>query len=280
MSDADIEMGGGEPLAPSLPYGIPYPPELEATQRMSDESFEITDWARHARYYGARDHPNGNGFEVRLFNEGDPAGKFEQDATGKGKWFLDDWDVQYRLGAPSTSVDWDNVIEKWGLQVLDKAGFINLHPKLAKDSYMNPAGRFASKRNPSGKHGDRVHPIFRREVWRNLNPDDYQTIMPALLLASAFLDDPTTMCLFHAISAPADQMITFEDPNLKTCKRLQVPETLTEAEQWSVFHKICAMRQWTSFFFGSSDILKAKTALAYCQPLVYKDGSRIPASGP
>lgn len=172
MGDTDIDMGGDEPLVSLLPYGIPYPPELEATQRMSDESFEVTDWARHARYYGARDHPNGNGSEVRLFNEGDPAGKFEQDLTGKGKWFTDDWDVQYRLGAPSTSVNWDDVIRKWGLQVLDKAGFINLDPKL-HISYMNPIGRFASKRSASRKFDDLVHPIFRQDMWRHLNTDDY-----------------------------------------------------------------------------------------------------------
>lgn len=271
MGNADIEMGGVGPAKPLLSYGVPYPPELEATQRTSDGSIEVTDWTKHARYYGARDHPKGSGFEVRRFNEGDPA--------GKGKWSSHDWDVEYRLGPPSTSVNWNNMIEKWGLQVLDKAGFINLDPNTA-DSYMHPTGRFASRRNPSGKDGNRVHPIFRRQVWRSLSEEDYQTIMPALLLASAFLDDPTTLCLFHAISAPAEQMVTFEDPILKTCKRLQVPETLTESEQWSVFHKICAMRKWTSFYWESSDILKARGALGYCQPLVHKDGSRTTASGP
>ncbi|KAH0034518.1 hypothetical protein KCU78_g2247, partial [Aureobasidium melanogenum] len=272
MGDADVEMGGVEPTKPSLPYGIPYPPELEATQRMNDETFEVTDWARHARYHGVRDHPNGNGFEVRLFNEGDP--------TGKGKWFPDDWDVQYRLGPPSTSVRWNSVVEKWGLQVLDKAGFINLNSNPGS-SYMHPIGRFASKRNPSGMDDERVHPVFRREVWQNLSEGDYQTIMPALLLASAFLDEPTTLCLFHAISVPADQMTTIEDPNLKNCKRLQVPETLTEPEQWAVFHKISAMRQWTSFYWESSHKLKAEGgALGFCRPLVHKDGSDITASGP
>ncbi|KAK6000603.1 hypothetical protein QM012_003328 [Aureobasidium pullulans] len=143
MGDADINMGNAEPSKPSLPYNIPYPPKLEATQRKSDGSFEDTDWARQTRYYGARDHLNGNGFEVRRFNEADP--------TGNEKWFSDDWDVQYRLGPPSTSVKWNSVIEKWGLQVLEKVGIINLQaPKLA-DTYMHPIGRFASKKNPSGK---------------------------------------------------------------------------------------------------------------------------------
>ncbi|KAH0372369.1 hypothetical protein KCU65_g1204, partial [Aureobasidium melanogenum] len=248
MDDPDIEMGGIEPATPSLPYGIPYPPELEPFQRMNDDIFELTDWATHATYHGARDHPNGNGFEVRLFNKGDP--------TGKGKWFPDDWDVQYRLGPPSTSVRWNS------------------------SSFMHPTGGFASKRNPTGMNDERIHPVFRREVWQNLTEPDYQTIMPALLLASAFLDEPSTLCLFHAISVPADQMTTIEDPNLKNCKRLQVPETLTEPEQWAVFHKISAMRQWTSFFWESSDKLKARGAFGFCRPLVHKDGSNITASGP
>lgn len=267
MGDTDIVMGNVDTTKPSLPYGTPYPPRLEATHQTSDGRFEPTDWARHARHYGARDHPNGNGFEVQPLNTGTS----------------NNLNVQYRLGPPSSSVKWNSVIEKWGLQVLDKAGFINLdsslNAKLA-NSYMHPTGRFASTRNPSDKKPDRVHPIFRKDMWTNLSQRDYDTIMPALLLASAFLDDPTTLCLFHAISAPADQMITFQDPNLKTCKRLQVPETLTEPEQWAVFSKLCDLCKWTEFYWEQPHMLRQRGALGFCQPLTDNKGRNISASGP
>lgn len=83
-------------------------------------------------------------------------------------------------------------------------------------------------------------------MWPNITDSEWDALRPACLLTSAFLDDPTTLCLFHALSESSFH-VTFQDPNFKTCKRLQVPIALTEAEQQSTFQKICAMRQWTSF---------------------------------
>ncbi|KAH0037411.1 hypothetical protein KCU78_g1693, partial [Aureobasidium melanogenum] len=196
MGDTDIEMGGVELENPWLPYGISYPPPLPDKVMLEGQSDEQDpDWGRDAYFVGARDDLWGEGFEVRAFNPSDP--------LGRGKFHKDEWNVQYMLGPANPLVHWDPISMKWGLQVLEKAGFINLEADVRNNAYADPK-------------------------------------------ATAFLDDPTTLCLFHALSKSSDH-ITFQDPNFKTCKRLQVPVALTEAEQLSTFQKISDMRQWTSF---------------------------------
>lgn len=98
-------------------------------------------------------------------------------------------------------------------------------------------------------------------MWQNITDPDFDALRPALWLASAFLDDPTTLCLFHALSTSSDHIV-FEDLNLKSCRRLQVPDTLTEAEQLSTFQKICDMRQWTSLYWEDTATLAASPAFA------------------
>ncbi|KAG9844138.1 hypothetical protein KCU98_g8354, partial [Aureobasidium melanogenum] len=196
MGDTDIEMDGVELENPWLPYGISYPPPLPDKVMLEGQSDEQDpDWGRDAYFVGARDDLWGEGFEVRAFNPSDP--------LGRGKFHKDEWNVQYMLGPANPLVHWDPISMKWGLQVLEKAGFINLEADVRNNAYADPK-------------------------------------------ATAFLDDPTTLCLFHALSKSSDH-ITFQDPNFKTCKRLQVPVALTEAEQLSTFQKISDMRQWTSF---------------------------------
>ncbi|KAG9657849.1 hypothetical protein KCU64_g4920, partial [Aureobasidium melanogenum] len=216
MGDTDIEMGGVEPENPWLPYGIPYPPPLPDKLMLEGQSNEQDpDWARDAYFFG------------------------------RGKFHKDDWNVQYMLGPANPLVHWDSISMKWGLQVLEKAGFINLQADVRNNTSADPKGRFFDKR-PSNWRDDLIHPVFRKDMWRNIIDSEWDALRPASLLATAFLDDPTTLCLFHALSKSSDH-ITFQDPNFGTCKRLQVPATLTEAEQLSTFQKICDMRQWTSF---------------------------------
>ncbi|CAD0107786.1 unnamed protein product [Aureobasidium uvarum] len=281
MGSIDVDMGGvgpERPERPSLPYGVPYPPELDLFQTLRDpannnaETTERLNWDRDATYYGARDDPLGEGFEVRILNFNDP--------TGELKWFPDDWDPQYRLGPPNPSIKWNDPISKWGLQLLDKAGFINFNLDIAS-AYMEPIGRFAAKRNPANREDYRIHPVFRQDCWQVITDEEYDMIKPALLLASAMLDEPSTLCLFHAMSAQSSEMITFEDPVLKTCRRLRVPETLTEVEQLITFRKISSMREYTSFFWDSGDtILRARGLLACTIPLLQDDGKFIPAGLP
>ncbi|KAG9644994.1 hypothetical protein KCV04_g4006, partial [Aureobasidium melanogenum] len=238
MGDTDIEMDGVELENPWLPYGISYPPPLPDKVMLEGQSDEQDpDWGRDAYFVGARDDLWGEGFEVRAFNPSDP--------LGRGKFHKDEWNVQYMLGPANPLVHWDPISMKWGLQVLEKAGFINLEADVRNNTSADPKGRFFDKR-PSNWRDDLIHPVFRKDMWRNIIDSEWDALRPASLLATAFLDDPTTLCLFHALSKSSDH-ITFQDPNFGTCKRLQVPATLTEAEQLSTFQKICDMRQWTSF---------------------------------
>ncbi|KAH0394616.1 hypothetical protein KCU89_g11177, partial [Aureobasidium melanogenum] len=262
MGDADIEMSGVEPSPPILPYGVLYPPPLP--DKLSNG--QHPDWARHAYHFGARDDLWGEGFETRMFNFSDP--------TRNGKFSADDWDVQYMLGPANQWVSWDPITTKWGLQVLEKAGFINLEVDV-RNALADPKGRFFDKR-PSGWRDDPIHPIFRKDMWRNITDLEYDTLRPAFLLASALLDDPTTLCLFHALFNTSDH-ITFQDPNFKTCRKLQVPTTLTDAEQLSTFHKICDMRQWTSFQWEDTAKMAAIPAFGKTGALkAFASGPQVP----
>lgn len=153
MDDADIEMSDIEPANPWLPYGIPYPPPLPDKLKFDGQSDEEEpNWETYATFFGARDDLWGEGFEIRLFNFDDP--------TGKGKYLADDWDVQYRLGRPADSREFDPTTTKWGLQVLDKAGFINLDMPV-HGALVGPKGRFFNKR-PLKWGKDLIHPVFRK----------------------------------------------------------------------------------------------------------------------
>lgn len=264
MGDADVNMGGVEPLKPLLPYNVLYPPELpdKIKYRNQGQIHERDpDWSRDARYFGARDDGLfGEGFEVRPWNY--------EDLSLKGKFHSDDWDVQYRLGPPS-ELPWSDVITKWGLQVLNKAGFLNLDLGFP-ESMMGIQGRYLPKR-PTAWKDEAVHPVFRQDMFFTTNKTaisdvEYSLLKPAIFLASAMLDDPTTMCIFHALATPSCQVFV-EDKVLQGCKRLQVPDSLTEAEQASVFQKLCDMRKWTHFYWEDLETLDKAGALAWTCPI-------------
>lgn len=267
MGDAFFRVSDDEPEEPPLPYGIPYPPALpdKISVERNGRRHEIDpDWLRHAAHFGARDDPSGEGFEIRRFNPDDP--------TGNGARFPGDWDVQYRLGAPSHVHTWMDVISKWGLQVLDKAEFLKLDLGLP-DSMLSIQGRYFPKR-PAGWRDDAIHPALRKDMWRDITDNEYLMLKPAVLLASALLDDPGTMCLFHALATPS-RHVTFEDPTLGECKRIHVPDSLTGAEQASTFRKMCDMQQWTYFYREDVSKLDREHALAFTQRI----RPSVPASG-
>lgn len=250
MGDADIDMGGIDPGRPPLPYGIPYPPALPDKIRWQDGEDEIDpNWFVHAKYFGARDNKAGDGFDTRSCHP---------NLKGKGN-FTGNWEVDYWLGRPS-EVQWSRVISKWGLQVLDAAGFLNLNLGLPNAS-ADPQGRYFSKR-PEALKDEALHPVFRRDMWKGiLYEHEWSAIRPAFLLASALLDDPTTMCLFYAVATPTCYE-WIRDPTMQFCTRLRVPNCLTEAQQASVFQKICDMRQHTYFYWESPSRLVGYGAAA------------------
>jgi hypothetical protein len=100
---------------------------------------------------------------------------------------------------------------------------------------------------------ERMHPVFRFEMWRGITQDDYEVLRPSLTLASAVLDDPAVLNYFYALMQPADSMDTVVDPDTNmTCKVVDIPETLTDEQQYVTYAAICAMRDYTSFNQWSS----------------------------
>jgi hypothetical protein len=263
MGDTDVNMGGVEPEKPPLPYGILYPPPLPnkvLVMRDGQRHERDPDWSKDAKYYGARDDLWGDGFETRYFNHNDPSLKGHNHAGNHP----DDWEVQYRLGNPSETPCMD-VLAKWGLQVLDKAGFLNLDLGIP-DAILGPRGRYLPKR-PAVWKDEVVHPVFRQDMWKmagntKITDAEYNSLLPAVLLASAMLEDPTTMCLFHALATYSCH-VDFKEQTMGHCTKLQVPDSLTEAEQASIHEKICDMRSWTHFYWEDLKELDKVDALAY-----------------
>ncbi|KEQ91520.1 hypothetical protein AUEXF2481DRAFT_43912 [Aureobasidium subglaciale EXF-2481] len=186
------------------------------------------------------------------------------DPTGEGKCKPFDWPVQYCLGQPSFRAGWQELHQKWWLRVLEKAGFLNAKTG-GQDPRMNPLGNYAKVRNPSNDLHERVHPVFRRDMW-DTTDEIHQAIKPALLLASASLDDVTTLSLFYALSTPSC-VTSFNDPELGQCKRVNMPDTLTAVQQHETFTKLCQMRKWTHFYWEDPQMLINVGALAYCYPI-------------
>jgi hypothetical protein len=263
MDDNGARKGGFKPST-SLPYDIRWPPALPDKLRIKQggQDREVdSNWLVHAQHIGLGDDLWGQGFEIRSFNRNDP--------SLKGKHNPHDWDVQYRLGCPSERLQWNDLVTKWGLQVLDKAGFLNLDMGVP-DGLLAPWGRYLDKR-PWGWQGEPIHPVFRKDMWKNTDNTEipsfeYYTLEPALSLATAMLEDPTTMCLFHALATPSCH-VQVQDTVVGMCTKLQVPDSLTEAEQASIYQKICDMRQWTHFYWTDLKELEKQKALAFTVPL-------------
>lgn len=133
----------------------------------------------------------------------------------------------------------------------------------APESLLAPQSRYLPKR-PEEWRGDAVHPVFRQDMWRDVDDAEYLNLKPAVLLASALLDDPTTMYGFYALATP-ECCENFIEPNLGLCRRLKVPDSLTEEQQAFTFQKICDMRPWTCFYWEDSDVLDREGALAWTQ---------------
>jgi hypothetical protein len=253
-------------------YTAVHPPELPEYTYIDGQD-STTRWMEDSWRYTARSYHewDGSGFEVRqmkINNFGDPEPADPNDAGC--------WPPEYALGPPTQDKEWHYLIEKWGLPLLEKAGFLNYYPP-EHDRDMDPIGRLAEARNPSKEFNERIHPVLRQDMWRGLDDDDYQILKPALLLASTFLDDPATLTFLYAIT-DIDSMTEFNDSAHGKCKVAHVPAVLTDAQETAVYDKVLAMRNWMSWRFRSATHMVALRAKGVTANLRDSEGNVVPAS--
>jgi hypothetical protein len=122
------------------------------------------------------------------------------------------------------------------LRSLEAAGFIN-NPIPTEHGYMDGRLAFARWRNPH-QHDDPqilIHPVLRRKEWVGITDHQYSLMIPALVLATAILDDPVTLNYFHTLAMPADSMdnISHVSADLTAdCKIMKIPDVLDYNQQW------------------------------------------------
>ena len=223
-------------VPPSLPQDI----ELDEA---GDVAFK--HWSKQSANYTSRLSADGTSFEVRPINH--------NDTTGEGKFRPDDWPITHHLGPPSMAPDFHPLIEKYGLQVLEAAGFIN--QKIPREPYNDlPIGplHFHYFRNPGADINELIHPVFRKHLWNNTSDDLYRLLLPAILLATAVLDDPTTLSYFFALSEPTTQVqsTTFNTP----CHIMMQPPALSDAQLVQTYNRVCALQNWTSWNWEVSEV--------------------------
>lgn len=254
MPDADSDSGISDAFEPVTPpvdqlrtYTVVQPPELPEWTSI-DGIDNKTRWYDDSWRYTARayDRSDGRGFEVRqlnITNRDDP----EPEDPGNPLW----WPPKYALGAPNDELaKWHPLLGHWGLHILEKAGFLNYYPDdLTTD--MKPLGQLARKRNPSGRTSEQIHPVLRRDMWKDIDDDEYELMEPSLLLASAVLDDPATLAFLYAV-ADTNSMTPFHDVTHGPCLIASVPATLTDQQQTDVYNKVIKMRDWTAWHIKSA----------------------------
>jgi hypothetical protein len=231
------------PLDHLRTYTAVYPPQLPDYTFLDGEEYG-TRWLEDSWRYTARAYNewDGSGFEVRQMN----IHKF-RDAELVESDDPDYWPPKYAMGPPTQDREWHALIEKWGSPVLEKAGFLDYYPP-AQDRDMIPSGRLADARNPLKDNNKRIHPVLRREMWKDIDDDEYTLLKPALLLASAILDDPATLTFLYAIT-DTTSMTDFDDTLYGKCKVAYIPTALTDADQAAVYSKVLAMRNWMTWRF-------------------------------
>ena len=255
MPDADSDSDVSDVFEPWTPpsnqlrtYTVVRPPQLPEWTSIDGTDYQ-TRWYDDSWRYTARAYASaiGIGFEVRQMNitaRDDP----EPEDPGDRFW----WPPKYALGAPNDiPAVWQPLLGHWGFPLLEKAGFLNYYPDddSPGDKNTKPLGRLARKRNPSGKTRERIHPVLRMDMWNQGDDDEYELMEPALLIASAILDDPATLAFFHAV-ADQNSMTQFHDATHGPCLVASVPNTLTEQQQTEVYNKVIKMRDWTTYQFA------------------------------
>jgi hypothetical protein len=230
-------MSGPDPQAPDYDYRVKNPPRLPPFFQDSVGVKHPTVWSQHARYHVARYNQDNSGFDVAV------------EDVNTTHW-------PYHLGDPGTQP----LIRKWGLQILEAAGFINHQPE-AGDRFPDAIGRMARTRNPLALPGEQIHPVLRKNMFWWITDEDYELLKPALILASAILDDPITLHFFYALSHEK-QWSWVNDQRLGRCRTVTIPPTLTQAEQTAANKKVMDMVAWTSWEVRDHKHFSENTGLA------------------
>lgn len=277
MPDAGDESDRSSVVSVTIPsfdelrtYTTMNPPQLPPFTITNGQSHQ-TECHKHSWRYTARTDANGTYFEVRQLG----IDRFDgYEVPDWNNMFY--WPPKYDLGPPTDDNDWHALIARWGFPVLEKAGFLNYYPP-DDDDYMDPIGKLATARNPDNEDDKRIHPVFRQEMWRDIDDEEYLLLEPALLLASALLDDPGTLAFFHAIS-DLESMTEFEDEVHGKCKVAHVPAVLSNAQETEVHQKIIAMRNWLDWKFVPLSEMAKVNAIALTDWRDYSDGNKLRAS--
>jgi hypothetical protein len=256
------------------------------TSRMADiEDIDMDDW--HARKFKVPDPPPRPDFLQGVENlhcaqfSRKLAAKLNNDKTAFDVGLYDPADsTAYRLGPPSGIPDYPHLLEKYGVQVLAAAGFLN-HKINQTSNHIN--GRLAFKpwrRNDALDVEARIHPVFEQRKWDGITERQYFLMLPALQLATAILDDPITLSYFHALAMPSGSMDTVSHVSAELtadCKIMKIPDTLNEHQQREAFRKLDWMMAYLqNWGFDDAD----PKSFAYTKKIHYAGGGPRPASKP
>ncbi|KEQ91570.1 hypothetical protein AUEXF2481DRAFT_462261 [Aureobasidium subglaciale EXF-2481] len=156
MADPDSIMVDAQPAPQLRHYTIPDALEPPCKWDARTNLPVIERWADVRKNLTARIHPDYTGFDVREINHADP--------TGMGRRHIHDWPASFPLGPPSEAPDYHPILEKYGLKILNRAGFIN-NNLWKEDAIVGPSGvlAFAPFRNPGVDEDEMLHPILRRD---------------------------------------------------------------------------------------------------------------------
>ncbi|KAI4743497.1 hypothetical protein E4T50_06100 [Aureobasidium sp. EXF-12298] len=221
-------------------FEVPDPPQKPDFIHGADN----IHWSQFSRRLAATPRKNGKGFDVKLYDPRDRSHVYKNDPN------ITPW---YRLGPPSNMPDYPPLLEKYGMQVLEAAGFLNhkeekpagepagdkINGRLAFQPWRNHT------KNPNLQ--SRIHPVLRRNKWIGIDDHQYSLMVPSLLLASAILDDPVTLTYFYALSMPSAEMDTIKHVSAgltADCKIMKIPYNLTEAQLVETYHKLFLMTAW------------------------------------
>ena len=104
---------------------------------------------------------------------------------------------------------------------------------------------------------------------------------PALLLATAILDDPVTLCYLYALAEPVASMDTVSHASAgltADCKIMKIPDSLTDDQQRDTYMKLCRM---TTYLYNWGFDHEDMGCLAYTASISFQEGGEPePASKP
>ncbi|KAG9552143.1 hypothetical protein KCU71_g11954, partial [Aureobasidium melanogenum] len=174
-----------------------------------------------------------------------------------------------KVGLPSRAPDWHPLLEKWGLQVLEAAGFLNSTAYRGTGEGQMPLGRLTT----AFGNGP-LHPLLREDMWHGLRADEYALMEPAIRLASAILDDPETLCFFAGLMVPSDKMpFSYLQHIEGRCPIYGPSQPLDAAALADVYSKITDMRghmRWT--LQDMNTMLGDRSAFGLTKPWVESNG--------